>query len=99
MGMSQHGDAVGTNLVSNISIGSDTVRTHKDGLDTSTTHEMASHVIGNQGYRDAFLLKFPGGETSSLQNRARLINENMKILSSPVAYIHTTQALTQPFAT
>ena len=45
MGVSKYGNAIGTNFIRHISISSNAVRAYKDGLNTSTTHEMTSHII------------------------------------------------------
>src|SRR5690348_18468455 len=63
----ENGDSVGTDFIGGVAIASNAVGSDDYRADGAGLHEMADHVVRDELERDAFFVKFPGGEARSLQ--------------------------------
>ena len=57
----QHRRRIRADLVGDIPIGRCTVGTHNDTINRALLHEMADHIVGNQGGGNPLADEFPGG--------------------------------------
>ena len=77
----QHCHHVGADLVGHVAVGRHPVGADDDCVDLAVRHQVAGHVVGDQGDGDAFLHHLPGGETRPLQERARLVGDDRDFFS------------------
>src|SRR5260370_16393534 len=76
---------VGPNLVGNVAIRGNAVRAHDYGADLALLHDRACHVVGDDGGGNTVFHEFPGSQTRTLQERARLVGVDVNLLSSRTA--------------
>src|SRR5271156_4215816 len=69
-------DSVGADFVRGIAVTRNSVSADYYGSDAAGLQEMADHVIGDQGERDAVLVELPGGEARPLQIRPGFRNDH-----------------------
>src|SRR5262245_21808903 len=67
-------------LVGNVTVGGDPVRTVEDFLNLTRLQKMPGHVIADDLVRDAVLLTFPGSKPCTLQTWTRLIHKDVDTL-------------------
>src|SRR5207244_2092716 len=80
--LGKNGDGVSTDLIGDVAIGGDAVRADDHRADLAEAHHRASHVVGNNGGRDAVMLEFPGGEARALQEGTGLVRVNIELAAS-----------------
>lgn len=80
--LSQRRQLVGANLVRNIAVGGNTIGADHDGVDLAAAHQVARHVVGNQGDGNPFLNQFPRRQSGSLQERPGLVGDDRNTLAS-----------------
>src|SRR4029077_11141329 len=78
----EYGDRVGADLVGHVAITGDAVGAYDHAADASRLHEVAGHIVGDQGGGDAVLLQLPNGEARALQKRAGLIGVDIDLLAA-----------------
>src|SRR5271156_2852187 len=69
-------DSVGADFVRGIAVARNSVGADYYGSDAAGLQEMADHVVGDQGERDAVLVALPGGEARPLQKRSGYRNDH-----------------------
>src|SRR5580704_8727780 len=79
LGENRH--VVGSDLVSEVSVGRDAICTHHDGLYAAGAHKTGSHVVADDGGGNAVGHQFPRGEACALQKWPRLVGVNMNALA------------------
>ncbi len=76
MGLGNHRQAVGADLVRRVAVGGDAIGPDDDEINHAPLHTMGRHVVGNYGDGDAHLDTFPGGEFGSLETGAGFISKD-----------------------
>ena len=69
--------AVGADLVGGVAVGGDAIGADDDRLDLSALHHVRGHVVGDERDVDAALVQLPRGQPRALQERARLVGEDV----------------------
>ena len=69
----EHSHHVGSDLVSCITVGGNTIRSHDDAIDFALLHDMSRHVVGNDCDRNVVLGQFPRRQACTLKERPRLV--------------------------
>src|SRR5579872_3654064 len=64
----QHRHRISSDLVRDVAIRGDAVRSHHYAANPTGAQEMTRHVVGNESGGYAVLLQFPGGQPRTLQN-------------------------------
>ena len=77
----QNRHRIGTNLVGDIAVGSDAIRTDHDRVDLAFFHHGAGHAVGDHSRGNAILHQFPCRQSRSLEERACLIGIYVNLLS------------------
>ena len=72
-------DGVGADLVGGIAVGGDAVGADNHGGDAALAHEVAAHVVADEGGGDVVLEELPGGEARALVEGAGLIGEDVDL--------------------
>src|SRR5262245_51408322 len=73
----QHRDRIRSNLVRNVSVRRDAVRTYDYRVDKPLSHECAGHVVGDHAHINVVLPELPCGQARALQERPRFVRENL----------------------
>ena len=73
----QHGHGVGADFISCIAVSSNPVSADDDAINFALAHKVTGHRIGDEGHRDAGLLKLPDGQAGSLEEGAGLIGKHL----------------------
>ena len=71
----QDGHPAGADLIGRVPVGRYPVAAPESGLDPAVFHDDGGHIIADEGHVYPSLLKLPGGEPSSLEQRPGLVRE------------------------
>ena len=76
MAVRQHGHRIGADLVRRVAVGRDPVRADDD-RSTGPAPSAARRYVGHQPERDAVSQQLPGGQPRPLQERPRLVHQDL----------------------
>ena len=79
----EDGHRVGPDLVGHVAVGGDAVRPHHHRVDLAPGHQVARHVVGDEGRGDPVLQQLPRGEPRALEPGPRLVREDALHLAEP----------------
>ncbi len=77
----EDGDGVGADLVGGVAVGGDAVCADDDGGDAALRHEVAGHVVADEGGGDVVFEQLPGGEACALVEGAGLVGEDVDLFA------------------
>ncbi len=77
----EDGDAVGADLVGDVTVGGDAVGSDDDGLNAALVHEGGGHVVAEDGGGDVVLHELPCGEAGALKEGTGLVGEDVDLVA------------------
>lgn len=84
----EDGDAGGADLVGCVAVGSDAVTADEDGVDPAVLHDGRCHVVADEGDVHAGGAEFVCGEACSLEEGARFVGIDFKVVAFLMAEVH-----------
>jgi hypothetical protein len=79
----QDRDAGGTDLVGEVPVARDAVAAHEDDIDLPLLHHDGSHVVADEGRRNARIVHLERSEARALQERAGLVAVYVQVPAGP----------------
>src|SRR5580704_1517684 len=72
---------VSADFIGDVSVGSDAIGAHHYATNAAGMEEVPCHVIGDQGCGNVVVLQLPDGQARALQERPRLVGEDIDLLA------------------
>src|SRR5436305_644523 len=94
MDTGKHGNRVRSYLVCNVTIGSYTICSHEDSLDTALLHKVTGHIVCNERQWDSFTLKFPCRQACTLKHWPSFVNKHMDYFTCMMGDVDGSQGCT-----